>query len=134
MAHLHSLLPLASAGLAALLITLPTADARACGGFFCGQQPVDQTAERILFEVGDGSVTMTTQISFNGKAEDFAWILPLSAVPDPDSLAEFPQQALDALDANSGPVFLPRASTRAACPRCPKSCRAVARSRSPSPT
>ena len=80
-------------------------DAEACGGFFCGRQPVDQTAERILFEVGSDTVTMTTQISYNGKAEDFAWILPLSEVPDPDSLAVFPQKALNALDANSGPNF-----------------------------
>lgn len=93
-----------AASCAALLASF-AADAGACGGFFCGQQPVDQTAERILFEVGDDSVTMTTQISYNGRAEDFAWILPLSAVPDPESLAEFPQAALSALDANSGPIF-----------------------------
>lgn len=82
-------------------------DASACGGFFCGRQPVDQTAERILFEVGQDSVTMTTQISFNGRAEDFAWILPLSATPDVNSLAEYPQAALSALDANTGPTFSP---------------------------
>ena len=81
-------------------------EARACGGFFCGRQPVDQTAERILFEIGDGSVTMTTQISFNGDAEDFAWILPLPAVPDVESLATFPQRALTALDTNTGPDFI----------------------------
>ncbi len=84
-----------------------SAEAEACGGFFCGQQPVDQTAERILFEVGQDSVTMTTQISYNGRAEDFAWILPLSEVPDVQSLAVFPQQALNALDANTGPTFQP---------------------------
>ncbi len=81
-------------------------EARACGGFFCGRQPVDQTAERILFEIGDGSVTMTTQISFAGDAEDFAWILPLPEVPDVESLATFPQRALTALDTNTGPDFI----------------------------
>jgi len=80
-------------------------EARACGGFFCGRQPVDQTAERILFEIGEGSVTMTTQISFSGDADDFAWILPLPEVPDVESLAVFPQRALTALDTNTGPVF-----------------------------
>ncbi|MCB9621672.1 MAG: hypothetical protein H6724_19715, partial [Sandaracinus sp.] len=25
--------------------------AQACGGFFCGQQPVDQSAERVVFAV-----------------------------------------------------------------------------------
>lgn len=84
---------------------LSTGEAEACGGFFCGRQPVDQTAERILFEVGQDSVTMTTQISYNGRAEDFAWILPLSEVPDVQSLAVFPQQALNALDTNTGPTF-----------------------------
>ena len=81
-------------------------EARACGGFFCGRQPVDQTAERILFEIGEGSVTMTTQISFSGDAEDFAWILPLPEVPDVESLAVFPQRALTALDTNTGPNFV----------------------------
>ena len=84
-------------------------EAEACGGFFCGRQPVDQTAERILFEVADDSITMTTQISFNGAAPDFAWILPLSAVPDVESLSTFPQRALTALDANTGPLFIPPA-------------------------
>lgn len=74
-------------GLGALLVPSPAA---ACGGFFCGRQPVDQTAERILFEVGPDSVTMTTQISFNGAADDFAWILPLGEVPIADSLAVWP--------------------------------------------
>jgi len=86
-------------------LLLTSSEAVACGGFFCGRQPVDQTAERILFEVGQDSVTMTTQISFNGKAADFAWILPLSDVPALESLAVFPQKALNALDSNSGPNF-----------------------------
>jgi hypothetical protein len=89
-----------------LAVALDAAPAAACGGFFCGQQPVDQTAERILFEVGESSVTMTTQISFNGDAADFAWVLPLGEVPLADSLEVWHQQALNALDANTGPVFL----------------------------
>jgi hypothetical protein len=49
---------------------------------------------------------MTTQISFNGEAEDFAWILPLSVTPDPNSLSvDFPQAALNALDTNTAPTF-----------------------------
>jgi hypothetical protein len=98
---------------ALLLVGLHAPSADACGGFFCGQSPVDQTAERILFEVGDGSVSMTTQIAFAGDAEDFAWILPLAAVPDVASLSVVPQRALDGLDAQSGPVFLP--PTDSAC-------------------
>lgn len=91
----------------ALALVSQAPRAQACGGFFCGRAPVDQTAERILFEVGDESVTMTTQISYNGAAEDFAWVLPLFEVPDPDSLAVFPQRALTGLDAATGPIFYP---------------------------
>jgi hypothetical protein len=79
--------------------------AQACGGFFCGRTPVDQTAERILFAVGGGSTTMAVQIQYTGDAADFAWVLPLGEVPDVESLAVFPQRALTALDANTGPRF-----------------------------
>jgi hypothetical protein len=98
-------------------LVLQPASAQACGGFFCGQQPVDQSAERILFEVGADSVTMTTQISFNGDAADFAWVLPLGEVPLEGSLAVFRQQALNALDANSGPIFQPASDPQ--CDPCP---------------
>lgn len=112
-----------SLGLAALLlVALNTPHAEACGGFFCGQAPVDQTAERILFEVDQSSVTMTSQIAFAGEAEDFAWILPLAAVPAVESLSVVPQRALDALDAQSGPQFLlpddPACSDYRGCPNC----------------
>ncbi|HKO90028.1 MAG TPA: DUF2330 domain-containing protein, partial [Polyangiaceae bacterium] len=102
----RALLTAAAPALLGLATLLGSSDADACGGFFCGRQPVDQTAERILFEVGQDSVTMTTQISFNGRAEDFAWVLPLSEVPALDSLAVFSQKALTALDSNSGPTFI----------------------------
>ncbi|MCS6799454.1 MAG: DUF2330 domain-containing protein [Myxococcota bacterium] len=86
------------------LLTPPTA--RACGGFFCGQQPVDQSAERVIFAVHpDGSTEMIVQISFMGDARDFAWVLPLGVVPDRESLATFPQRALVGLDAQTGPRF-----------------------------
>jgi len=106
-AHTTFALTGAIAALVGLGLAFHAAPAAACGGFFCGQQPVDQTAERILFEVGESSVTMTTQISFNGDADDFAWVLPLGEVPLEGSLEVWHQQALNALDANTGPVFLP---------------------------
>ena len=81
--------------------------AEACGGFFCGRTPVDQTAERIVFKINEETVTMIVQISYSGAAEDFAWVLPLGTVPAVDSLAVFPQRALTALDANTGPQFAP---------------------------
>jgi hypothetical protein len=84
---------------------LGPAPAQACGGFFCGQQPVDQTAERIVFAVGEGTTDMIVQLSFEGKAADFAWVLPLPDVPVEGSLDVFPQSALSALDAATAPVF-----------------------------
>ncbi len=79
--------------------------AEACGGFFCGQQPVDQSAERVVFAVDReaGTTDMIVQIAFQGAARDFAWIVPLGNVPLEGSLDTFPQAALTALDANSAP-------------------------------
>ena len=65
--------------------------ASACGGFFCQQDPVDQTGERIVFTVNDdGTVTALIEILYQGSADDFSWILPIPeaigagdlAVPD----------------------------------------------------
>ncbi|WP_433935373.1 DUF2330 domain-containing protein [Sorangium cellulosum] len=92
--------------MAAAALTTAPRPVEACGGFFCGRQPVDQTAERILFATNqDGSVTMVTQIQYAGAAPDFAWVIPLAEVPAADSLAVFPQLALTALDAATGPQF-----------------------------
>jgi hypothetical protein len=93
-----------------LSLPLTPAPAQACGGFFCGRTaptPVDQVAERILFEVDADRVTMTTQITYEGDAADFAWVLPLGEVPLEGSLAVFHQDALDALDNGTFPIFMP---------------------------
>lgn len=91
----------------AFSVMAPTT-ARACGGFFCGQQPVDQTAERIVFRLnGDGTTDMIVQISYSGTAEDFAWILPTASVPTLESLGTFPQLALNGLDTQTAPRFIP---------------------------
>ncbi|XXT25259.1 DUF2330 domain-containing protein [Sorangium sp. So ce429] len=92
--------------MAAAALTTAPRPVEACGGFFCGRQPVDQTAERILFATNqDGSVTMVTQIQYAGAAPDFAWVVPLAEVPAVESLAVFPQLALTALDTATGPQF-----------------------------
>ncbi len=92
-----------AAGLAALASEARVAEA--CGGFFCGQQPVDQSAERVVFAVDReaGTTEMIVQIGFQGSARDFAWIVPLGSVPVEGSLDTFPQAALTALDANTAP-------------------------------
>ena len=74
---------------AALTLALAPAPARACGGFFCDQVggvpvPVDQTGENILFVVDDaaGTVEAHIQIQYTGDPQKFAWIIPVTAVPD----------------------------------------------------
>lgn len=97
-----------SLGLVATMLTFASSQAHACGGFFCGQQPVDQSAERILFSVNDDdTTTMIVQISYEGTAENFAWVIPIASVPTRESLDTFPQLSLSALDAQSTPTFNP---------------------------
>jgi hypothetical protein len=77
--------------------------ALACGGFFCSSTPVDQNAERVVFKIrDDGKTDMVVQITYQGKAEDFAWLLPLAEPPAEADLGTFPQQALTSLDAQTG--------------------------------
>src|SRR5688500_18026596 len=63
--------------------------ASACGGFFCSQtQGVNQAAERIVFaNNGDGTVTAVIEIQYQGPAEKFSWLLPISSVPMGDEIA-----------------------------------------------
>lgn len=65
---------------AAGVVIAPPA-AQACGGFFCGQTPVDQSGEQILFSIDGGHVTAHIQISYTGAASDFAWVVPVASVP-----------------------------------------------------
>ena len=38
--------------------------------------------ERIVFAMKDGNVTAHIQIQYSGDAEEFAWLVPLPAVPE----------------------------------------------------
>jgi Uncharacterized protein conserved in bacteria (DUF2330) len=62
--------------------------ASACGGFFCSQsQGVNQAAERIVFaNNGDGTVTAVIEIQYQGPADKFSWLLPISSVPTGDKI------------------------------------------------
>ena len=62
------------------LTALPTT-ALACGGFFCFTQPVDQSAERVLYVQDGDKIAVHIQISYTGKDEQFSWILPLPSAP-----------------------------------------------------
>ncbi len=48
--------------------------ALACGGFFSPDVSIDQNAERIIFTVNPGSITLYEQIHYSGTASDFAWL------------------------------------------------------------
>ncbi|MCA9648406.1 MAG: DUF2330 domain-containing protein [Myxococcales bacterium] len=60
--------------------------AEACGGMFCdtGPQsmPVDQSGENILFILDNGEVEVHIQIQYEGDPAKFAWVIPLTAVPE----------------------------------------------------
>src|SRR5688500_14612476 len=95
----------------ALLVVVPVLPlfaaelALACGGMFCSQTsptPVDQSAEKILFEVrDDGTVTATVEIKYFGTPGDFAWIVPVAGTPEFVEVA--PKDELLLLDAATRP-------------------------------
>ncbi len=66
-------------------LLLSAQPASACGGFFCNQdQPVLQNAERIVFAIDEEEevVESHVQIFYEGPSEEFAWIVPVPAVPE----------------------------------------------------
>jgi MYXO-CTERM domain-containing protein len=79
---------LAVSGLALALPLLTPSTVEACGGTFCDAgptaMPVDQTGENILFHIGDNSVEAHIQIQIDPEtpAEAFAWVIPVSALPE----------------------------------------------------
>jgi len=93
------------APLAALLLVfvVSSGSVAACGGFFCGPVPVDQAAERIVFTMDAGTVTTYVQINYVGKAEDFAWVLPMPNVPKVDTAEMAMFRDLDRL---TQPVYI----------------------------
>ncbi len=89
------------------LVTTPTASA--CGGLFCDavtMEPVDQKAERILFQMNDdGTITTFVEISYVGLAEQFAWVLPIPHVIDADDVATTDASFFDSLESMTSPQF-----------------------------
>ncbi len=55
--------------------------AAACGGMFSADTYTEQSAERLIFTVDPGKVTLYEQIHYTGSPKDFAWVLPVPAVP-----------------------------------------------------
>ena len=62
--------------------------AQACGGTFCDvgptAMPVDQTGENILFKLTDTTVEAHIQIQIDPEttAEQFAWVIPVTTLPE----------------------------------------------------
>ncbi|MCX4247934.1 DUF2330 domain-containing protein [Paraliomyxa miuraensis] len=78
---------LASALVVGLAFASAPREASACGGTFCdsgpGAMPVDQTGETILFAIDNGYVEAHVQIEYDGgDAEQFAWVVPVPAIPE----------------------------------------------------
>ncbi|MEM6290732.1 MAG: DUF2330 domain-containing protein [Myxococcota bacterium] len=90
----------------AVLLGAPQ-DAEACGGFFCdgGPQPmpVDQTGEDILFVMDDAGVEVHIRVEYDGEAENFAWIIPVSSVPTDFNVGS--EALIDAVKAASVPTY-----------------------------
>jgi hypothetical protein len=84
-----------------LLISAPPG--LACGGLFCQNVPVDQSAERIIFTVDPGAISAYVQINYTGSAPDFAWVVPVPSVPEVD-VAEM--SSFSELQVATDPVFM----------------------------
>lgn len=76
----------------------------ACGGFFCTNTPIDQSAERIIFAVDEATNTITAVVGINytGEAADFSWVVP---VPSPPELDVAETNSLNLLDAGTALQF-----------------------------
>lgn len=79
--------------------------ASACGGFFCTNTPVDQSAERIIFTINnDDTISAIVGIDYEGAAEDFSWVVPVPSIPELDVA---PTSALDVLQNATNPQINP---------------------------
>ncbi|MEQ8454841.1 MAG: DUF2330 domain-containing protein [Sandaracinaceae bacterium] len=110
---------LAGAATLALGLAVGQPKASACGGFFCSSSPIDQAGETIVYGLeADGTLTMAVQIRYAGNDDDFAWILPVPAVPE---ISPGTDQLFDRLRAATEPTFARRFRTEGTCaepPRC----------------
>ncbi len=89
--------------LLALTSLLLSAPAWACGGFFCNQsQPVNQSAERVLYVQDGPQITVHIQISYQGPSQKFSWVLPLQSLP---TLKAGSDAIFTVLDYSTRPTF-----------------------------
>ena len=103
----------AAAVVVSLALVAAPRPAQACGGFFCSSTPIVQTQERIVYALeSDGSLTMTVEVQYGGRDDDFAWILPVPTAP---TISLGSAALLDALDAASAPTFGYEQRVRGVC-------------------
>ncbi|MBI5515954.1 MAG: DUF2330 domain-containing protein [Deltaproteobacteria bacterium] len=87
----------------ALASLVPQA-ALACGGLFCSNSPVNQNAERVLFIKSAGrETTAVVQIQAQGNDPNFAWVVPLDAIPH--DIHEEPSGMFNQLDFTTSPRY-----------------------------
>lgn len=98
---------LAAAAVLGLASLLAPRSAQACGGFFCSAaSPVNQAAERIIFaQNDDATVTAVIEIQYEGPAESFSWLLPISSVPTDDQIAVASNVAFQRLQQATNPQY-----------------------------
>ncbi len=74
------------AAVVGLLSLVPPTATEACGGLFCTNTPVDQSAERIIFAVdrAKGEITAYVQINYTGDSDSFSWVVPVPNNPKVD--------------------------------------------------
>jgi hypothetical protein len=101
-------------GIAVGAVALVPEDAAACGGFFCNSsQPVNQSAERIIFSHnGDGTITSVIQIQYAGPSESFAWVLPVPGTP---TVGVSSDTAFAALQSRTNPVYRMNTTVEGSC-------------------
>lgn len=102
--------------LGCLLAVAAARPARACGGFFCdrpnntttGNLPIAQSAENVFFlldtdpQSGQRRVEAHIQIVYTGSADQFSWVVPVTATPTLDVGTDV---LFDRLDAATRPTY-----------------------------
>jgi hypothetical protein len=63
-------------------------EARADGGFVAAMDPIEEPTQTALILHLDGVQEMTLEVSYQGPARDFGWLVPLPAVPEIDAGAD----------------------------------------------
>jgi hypothetical protein len=88
-----------------LLVSLMTAKALADGGMFFHQaQSLAQTRQEAVLAVQSDKITYVLRTTFQGQADEFAWVIPMPAVPQ-DVAALPDDQLFEVLASATTPLF-----------------------------